>query len=167
MRDLERFSGILTEVARWRIGREEPLWRPDELSPAALLESYRVGEMRLGWLAHEPVATMVLKEEDRLFWPDVPPGESLFVHKLAVVRRYGGQGLSRSMLDAARDRALATGKAYLRLDCTADRPGLRRLYESYGFRCVGEGRVGTFCVALYELDLRPAYREIHDSDQLA
>lgn len=133
------------------------MWHPEELSPTALLESYRIGEMHLGWLSHdEPVAAMVLQEEDRTFWPDVPPGESLFVHKLAVVRRYGGRGLSRSMLDAARDLALATGKAYLRLDCAAGRPRLRGLYESYGFRCVGEGRVGPFDTAFYELRLRPA-----------
>jgi ribosomal protein S18 acetylase RimI-like enzyme len=156
MRDLERFSGILTEVARWLTVRGEPLWHPDELSPVALLESYRIGEMRLGWLAHEPVAAMVLQEEYRLFWPGVPPGESLFVHKLAVVRRYGGYGLSYSMLDAGRDLARATQKAYLRLDCAADRPRLRGLYESYGFRCVGEGRVGPFDTAFYELSLAPA-----------
>jgi GNAT superfamily N-acetyltransferase len=153
--ELERFSAILTEVARWLVDKGQPLWHPEGLSPAALLERYRIGEMYLGWLACEPVAAMVLQEEDRTFWPDAPPGESLFVHKLAVARRYGGRGLSRSMLDAARDRALATGKAYLRLDCAAERPKVRGLYESYGFRCVGEGTVGPFDTAFYELRVRP------------
>ena len=41
---------------------------------------------------------MVVQESDEYFWPDVPKGESLFVHKLAVARRLKGSGVAAAML---------------------------------------------------------------------
>jgi GNAT superfamily N-acetyltransferase len=152
-RDLDNLARLLLEAARWLEEKGEPMWRPDELTPDALLAKYRPGEMRLGWLEGEPVATMVLQDEDPSFWPDAPTGEALFLHKLAVARRHAGRGLSHAMLNAAGEQARALGKAYLRLDCAAYRPGLRGVYELYGFRCVGRRMVGPFDTAFYELEV--------------
>jgi len=152
-RDLDNFARLLLEAARWLEEKGEPMWRPDELTPDALLAKYRPEEMRLGWLQGETVAAMVLQDEDPFFWPDVPAGESLFVHKLAVARLYAGRGLSHAMLDAAREHAEALDRAFLRLDCAAYRPGLRGVYERYGFRYVGRRLVGPFDTAFYELEV--------------
>lgn len=154
-RDLELFSGILLEVAGWLEAGGRTLWGADELTPEALLGSYRIEEMYLGTLPRrEPAAVMVLREADKLFWPDAPEGESLFLHKLAVKRHLKGRGASTAMLDHARGLALTTGKKYLRLDCAVDLPRLREFYEGYGFRYVGRRMVGAFDLAFYELRLR-------------
>ena len=86
--------------------------------------------------------------------PDAPEGESLFVHKLAAARRLKGRGAAAAMLDWARARASDQGRAYLRLDCAADRPKLCRFYEGYGFRRVGRRMVGRYDTAFYEMPLR-------------
>ncbi|WP_166395054.1 GNAT family N-acetyltransferase [Rubrobacter marinus] len=152
--ELERFSRVLLEVAGWLEAGGRPMWTADELAPGALLERYDLREMRLGVLDGEPAAAMVVQESDGVFWPGAPEGESLFVHKLAVARRLKGRGAAAAMLDWARARALEQGKAYLRLDCAADRPKLRRFYEEYGFRGVGRRMVGPCDTAFYELPLR-------------
>lgn len=152
--DLKGFSGVLLEAARWLEAEGQPMWAPDELAPAALLERYDLEEMRLGVLSGEPVAAMVVQESDEHFWPDTPRGESLFVHKLATVRRLKGRGVATAMLDRARASATHLGKDYLRLDCAADRPKLRRFYEDYGLRRAGRRMVGPHDTAFYELPLR-------------
>ncbi|MEB0060361.1 GNAT family N-acetyltransferase [Variovorax sp. LG9.2] len=60
-------------------------------------------------------------------------GTSAFVHKLAVRRAWAKKGVSTELLSYARTRAQELGRAHLRLDCVADRHGLRSLYESFGF----------------------------------
>ena len=152
--DLQRFSGVLQEVAGWLEEQGQPMWTAAELTSGALLERYNLREMRLGLLCGEPAAAMVVQESDELFWPDVPKGESLFVHKLAAARRLKGRGAATAMLDWAKARASEQGRASLRLDCAADRPKLRRFYEEYGFRRVGREMVGPYDTAFYELPLR-------------
>ena len=34
-----------------------------------------------------------------MFWPGAPVDESLYIHKLAVRRKYAGQGISVHMID--------------------------------------------------------------------
>lgn len=110
--------------------------------------------MHLGLLRGEPAAAMVVQESDAFFWPGVPEGESLFVHKLARRSHLKGRGTAAAMLDWAKGRASEQERAYLRLDCAADRPKLCRFYEEYGFRRVGRRMLGPYDTAFYELPLR-------------
>lgn len=130
------------------------MWTVAELKPAVLLRDYDLEETRLGTISGEPTAAMVVQQSDEFFWPDVPEGESLFVHKLATVRRLKGQGTAVAMLDRVKARALEQEKRHLRLDCAADRPKLCRFYEEYGFRRVGHRQMGPHDTAFYELPLR-------------
>ena len=152
--DLEKFSSVLLEVAGWLEAKGEPMWTAAELTPAVLLRDYDLEEMRLGKISGGPAAAMVVQQSDEVFWPDVPEGESLFVHKLATARRLKGRGLAVAMLDWVKARALEQEKRYLRLDCAADRPKLCRFYEDYGFRQAGRRQVGPYDTAFYELPLR-------------
>lgn len=151
--DLGHFSSVLLEVAGWLEAKGQPLWPREQLAPAALLESYTLEEMRLGVVSGEPAAAMVVPDRDEFFWPDVPEGESLFIHKLAVTRRLKGHGVAVAMLDWVKARAAEQGRAYLRLDCAADRPRLCLLYEEYGFRRVDRRLMGPYDAAFYELPL--------------
>ena len=58
------------------------------------------------------------------------PGTSAFIHKLAVRRAWAKKGVSTELLSYARARARDLARAYLRLDCVADRKALRDLYAS-------------------------------------
>jgi GNAT superfamily N-acetyltransferase len=93
--------------------------------------------------------------EDTLFWPDVPRGQSAFVHRLAVRRQFAGGVVSTVLLDWAVGRARTLGKTYLRLDCEASRLRLRAVYERFGFRHHSDRQVGANFVARYEYEIAP------------
>ena len=148
------FSSVLQEAARALEQRRQPLWSQADLTPEALQKAYPDSEMILGFWKGEAVAGMVLVTEDPAFWPDAPVGESLFIHKLAVLPKAQGKGIAAQMLGVARTLAREQGKCYLRLDTASERPKVRAFYEKHGFGYVGECRVGQFDAALYEQEVK-------------
>ena len=94
---------------------------------------------------------MRLTSADPLCWPDAARGEALYLHSLAVRRVASGGKASSALLSAAARRTEARGARYLRLDCEASRPRLRRVYERFGFRHHSQRVVGPFVVSRYQL----------------
>ena len=94
---------------------------------------------------------MKFELEDAHFWPEVPAGTSAFIHKLAVRRAWSKKGVSGELLSYARTRARNLGRTHLRLDCVADRQGLRNLYERFGFALHSVIQIGAASHARYEL----------------
>ena len=75
---------------------------------------------------------MYLHNADTLFWPQDPPGEAFYVHRLAVARNFAGRGFANAMLRWAEAETLNQGRRFLRLDCEP-RPKLLALYQKAGF----------------------------------
>src|SRR4030095_6620347 len=97
----------------------------DELVCARIAADVARGEFYLAECDAEVVGTIKFQLADTLFWPDMPPDESAFVHRLAVRRRVAGGQLSAVLLRWAAERAASLGRRFLRLDCGAARPPLR------------------------------------------
>ena len=150
---LPQFSNLLTEAALWLEREGKTLWNPLELTPEALLERYRMGEMFLATLEGKAVGTAVLMESDPLFWPDALEAEALYLHKLCVARAQAGRGLGHTLLDTARAEARGRNKIFLRLDTSSQHPPLCAFYEGYSFEQVGERQVGPYLVNLYQLEV--------------
>lgn len=145
------FSSILMEATEWlrRTGKE--MWTSEQVSVDSLLMVCAPEEMFLGYIDGFPAATMILQEDDEIFWPDAPKGESLFLHKLSVRRRFAGTSLAVEMINWAKLKAKHDSKKFLRLDCAADREKLCRFYEAQGFEKVREQVMfGTWPTAFYE-----------------
>ena len=120
------------------------MWRDDELVSARLAADVAAGHFFIAESNLEPAGVVKFQLEDPEFWPDVPPGESAFVHRLAVRRSFAGGEVSSALLNWALERARTLGKKYLRLDCEASRSRLRALYERFGFVHHSDRQVGTF-----------------------
>ena len=148
--NLEAASEILIEAARWLLSRGDPLWQPEDLSAQALRPQALDGTLHLGRLRGEPVATIVLQFEDRLFWPDEARADAAFFHRLAVRRRVAGSGVAPALIAWAEQRAREAGRSWLRLDCSARHPGLAAYYEGLGFERHSEGRIGPWSFLRYQ-----------------
>jgi len=135
-KDLFTASKIMTEVAEWLLKTGQPFWSLEELTPDHLVQYYQVDEFFLGVIREEPVAVMVLKWDDPLFWPEAKPGEAVYLHKFSIRNAYRGQQLSQKLLNWAVSYAAQNDRKYLRLDCDADRPKLNRIYQNFGFKPV-------------------------------
>jgi GNAT superfamily N-acetyltransferase len=123
---------LIREAADWLAAKGEPLWGPNETSYDALVEVARAGELVTGRVVGALAACMYLHDEDRLFWPRAKPEEAFYIHRLAVARKYAGQGFAQAMLNWAEAEACAKARPYLRLDCEP-RPKLLALYRDAGF----------------------------------
>ena len=136
-----------------------PMWAQDSLTTERLSIQYPGAQGRLGTLNDQAVAAILLVPGDPQFWPDDPPGEALYLHKLAVHPGRQGRGLSTPMIRAAVQATRAAERPWLRLDTDAERPKLRSLYERQGFLLVREGHMDGWPAAWYELRVEERARQ--------
>lgn len=152
--DLDAVVSTLREAAQWLQRDGRPLWSAADLDPERIGRDVRDGAY---WVARpgtgEVAGVMRLDLEDPHYWPEIAPGSSLYLHKLAVRRAWAGQGVSTALLGFARERTRALHRHCLRLDCVADRQGLRALYEGFGFALHSEVHKGNWALARYVLDV--------------
>lgn len=149
-------AAVLGEAAAWlrQTGRE--LWLAEEVAPAKVAPDVLAGLFYVVAQEEEITAVAKIQFDDPLFWPDVPPNSSLFLHRIAVRRAFAGQGMVGALLAFARQMAVVNGRSYVRLDCDAARPALRRYYERLGFGHHSDRQVGPWWVARYELSVANA-----------
>jgi GNAT superfamily N-acetyltransferase len=147
-------EALLVDAARWVDALGEVMWETGELAPERIASEIAAGQFRLAMADGDPAGVIRFQLEDTLFWPDLPTDHgSAFVHRLAVARRYKGQGISTALLQWAADHARELGRTHLRLDCDKSRPKLMALYERFGFQFHSFRQVGPYYVARYQYPL--------------
>ncbi len=115
--------------------------REDDGSPIAACISYDGGylkKLRRPFF-HEANKTLGwgLTDEEIEAWPgETEPGE-FYLDTIMVLPQYRGQGIARALIADAGIKAAMAGKP-LGLLCDLDNDKAHRLYESVGFRNVGE-----------------------------
>ena len=138
--DVAEADALIRAAAAWLDAAGMTLWGPEEISYDDLLTVARAGELIIARKDGEAIACLYLHDEDRVFWPQCPPGEAFYVHRLAVARKFAGQGFARAMLAWAEDEARGKGRKFLRLDCVP-RAKLIALYRGAGFVPVDPGPI--------------------------
>ena len=148
--DVAIVSAVLTEAALWLEQTGKALWRAEDMTVEKVLPD--IGRYFIAEVNGEVAGILKLQLKDRIFWPDFAEDDSAYIHRVTVRRSFAGRGISRSMLLWAADHARSLGKKYLRLDCEAGRPrpGLRAVYENFGFGHHSDRKVGPYQVARYQ-----------------
>ena len=152
--DVGTIESLLLEAAAWVDALGVVMWEAGELEREEVERDVAAGQFFVAEADGDPAGILRFQLEDELFWPDLRPGRSAFVHRIVVHRAYKGTGVSAALLQWAADRARELGRHHLRLDCDANRPKLRALYERFGFRLHSYRQVGPYYVARYEYPLR-------------
>ena len=148
--DTEKVAAVLGEAVRWLEQTGQPMWRANELTSSRIAADVDAGLFFIAECDGEPAGVVKFQLEDGQFWPDLPAGDSAFVHRLAVRRQFAGGGISSALLNWAVERARSLGKDYLRLDCEASRPKLRDVYERFGFVHHSDRHIGPYFVSRYQ-----------------
>lgn len=153
--DVPGAQAVLAEARQWLADRSIDQWR-DPLPDRVIEEDVRRGRLFVVRADGGLAGMLSIAHSDEDTWgPD--SARALYVHRLAVAHRYRGAQLGRKLLRWARTYALDRGCEWLRLDCAADNPGLRRFYERVGFAYVRDEIVPSpdgrrsFRVSLYQL----------------
>ena len=150
--DVAVVDAMIREAAAWVDALGVVMWEDGELDSGRIRTEVESGMFFLAVIDGEPAGAIRFQLEDTLFWPDRPSGEAAFVHRLVVRRAFKGRGVARALLEWAVGHASANGRGLLRLDCDANRPKLRALYESCGFRLHSYRQVGPYYVSRYEIE---------------
>lgn len=149
--DAPMIAVVLQMAAQWLTDDGRGLWSAEDVSQERALRDTSAGLFHVARDGEEMAGVMKFELEDAYFWPDILPGTSAFVHKLAVRREWAKKGVSTQLLAYAERRAQQLGLPYLRLDCVADRESLRKLYEGFGFALHSVVQKGVMSFARYEL----------------
>ena len=150
--DAGAIAEILQEAASWLEEKNAALWSRDRITIEKVAPE---AEARMFWLAQiegENAGCVRYQETDEEYWGDVPHSDSAFIHRLAVKRKFSGGGVSKALVNWAKEKARAEGKSYLRLDC-ANRENLRAVYENYGFKFHSIKEKEPYPVVRYEFKL--------------
>ncbi|GAA3133638.1 GNAT family N-acetyltransferase [Streptosporangium carneum] len=133
--DLRAVLSLLGEAADWLNAMGVRQWPAGGFPAERITPLIEAGDMYLLEGREGVVATLALDgNADPEFWgaQDVP-GSALYVHKLSVARGRSGLGLGQALLDWAGLRVLATGRRWLRLDCSKDNARLQDYYRGQRF----------------------------------
>jgi GNAT superfamily N-acetyltransferase len=146
-------ASILNEAEQWVTSRGTPMWELGEIEEQRIADEVEHGCFAVAWTSGEAAGTIKFQLDDPEFWPDKEGENAAYIHRLAVRRRFAGQGVSAALMRWAEERARGLGRDVLRLDCDADRTSLRAMYERFGFKYESHRQVGPYLVARYELAL--------------
>lgn len=154
-KDIPVIEEILLDAVMW-MHKEgfDNLWNESNTKWNELSKNYKIEDFYISYDKEIPTACMALTEYDATYWPNVPKGKSLYIHKLAVKRAYAGKSSSRELFNFAKNLAYKYQIPAIRLDCNQQRQKLRELYEKNGFVCVDEViRRDGYGIALYICNL--------------
>jgi GNAT superfamily N-acetyltransferase len=140
---------ILAEAAGWLAGRGILQW-PEHGFPATdVADRIQRGEIYLARLCCHPVATVAIDWSDEYFW-GTSDNDAVYVHRLAVRRRWAGNKIGEYLLEWAAEQATAAGKTWVRLDCVAANERLCQYYLDRGWTHVRDVPFGNFTASLFQ-----------------
>jgi hypothetical protein len=132
--DIPGAIAVLLEITEFRKSLGQDRWNKDWFTPKALqswIDNRSLVVARLDGLV---VGTMLVEDEDKTFWPDDPPGEALYVHRLARARTApAAKGAAAHFLAFAEQEARGRGRGFVRLDCALDET-LAAIYQGAAYR---------------------------------
>jgi GNAT superfamily N-acetyltransferase len=157
--DVDVSAEMLEAAASRGASEGRPSWTqgafagPESIGVSRLRKDLERRSLYLVWVGDRPVATFSLLESDPMYWP-AAGDDALYLHRFAVRRDAAGAG--RRAVEWIVEEARRRGRDYIRLDCLAENPGIRRYYESCGFVAVDETVIDEVRFSLYELPVTAA-----------
>jgi GNAT superfamily N-acetyltransferase len=164
--DTSIIEDILLDVVQWLDSNNMHQWERKNVLWEHLQQFYRVDDFCLAYSEKNPVGCMALTDYDPVFWPDIPRGKSLFIHKMGVKRIARGKGVFDALIGYAKDSCIKRGIPWIHIDCHQSRTKVRALYEKHGFRCVAETLLGDYSTALYSYNMNHSAEEYGGTHRL-
>ncbi|MFF2886186.1 GNAT family N-acetyltransferase [Paenibacillus sp. NPDC057967] len=149
--DAVKLRGLLEGAARW-IHSAHGLrqWREEDFTQETVDTFIGEQEVFVTERGEELVGCFSVHWSYEEIWGERYHDDAGYVHRLAVSRRYKGEGVGQELLEWAEGYIRSKGKRWLRLDCMADNPGLNRYYQSQGFDLQGRFDGEGWSANLYE-----------------
>ncbi|WP_277489292.1 GNAT family N-acetyltransferase [Breznakia sp. PF5-3] len=129
-------------------------WEKEEVLWKTLQNEYVVENFYLVYQDDDPVGCFCVIDYDPTYWLHDKPHEALYIHKVMVLDKVKGQGVSNYILDQFKELGRKAGMPCVKLDVRAHKDKLRAYYERNDFILeeivdLGKG----YLTALYRYDL--------------
>lgn len=133
---------LLKEVAQWLQDKEVNQWQYllGEEATAEILEGVREKYTYVVMKEDEIVGTFTVSPKqndwDQHIFGKEEVSDSLYIHRLAVKRKYKGNGIGETIVKWIEEN-VQSDKRYLKLDCVEYNRTLNDFYKKNGFEYVG------------------------------
>jgi GNAT superfamily N-acetyltransferase len=137
--DIPVIEEILLDAVNWLTKNGiQNTWNASNIKWTNLSNSFKINNFYIAYQNEFPAACMALTDFDPIFWPNIPKGEALYLHKVAVKREFARKGFTKELIDFAKNLAESHCINTIHLNCNRHRDKLRKVYENQGFICVEE-----------------------------
>lgn len=144
-KDREHILTLLTETANWFKSKGSSQWSGllDGIDTHNTANAIERGDVFV-CKNNSTIAGMVMllqtpSEWDRNLWKlQDEDNTSLYLHRLAINRKYANENLGQSILNWCKTSIQFKGKDKIRLDCIANNEFLNDFYQRAGFTYMGE-----------------------------
>ena len=150
LHDIDSIEIILLDAVLWLKEKNiQNLWNENNTRWDILKKTYDISDFYIIFVDNEAAGCMALTDVDEKYWPDYQKGEAIFLHKMAVKRKFAGMNVSVVLMDYVKEYAAKLGVKAVCLDCNSKRNRLRTLYEENGFKYVKDMKNEEYILALY------------------
>lgn len=151
--ELEAVLLLLKEAALWLQKKGIDYWQ-DWISPPPnfidwIKQGFDQNEFYMVENDRGVIGCFRLQWQDPMFWGDREDTAG-YIHSFTISRDLAGQSIGKCVLDLIESYCRQNEKEFLRIDCGINIKGLRKYYEQYGFKPVGEVTVLGERLTLYE-----------------
>lgn len=110
-------------------------WNLEDVTWDALHKIYQITDF---YVLEDPDirACCCIVDIDQVYWPAMPKGESLYLHKIMVDSTYQKKGYGDALVAYFKTKGRTEGYADVRLDVREQKDKLREFYERNGFQLV-------------------------------
>jgi ribosomal protein S18 acetylase RimI-like enzyme len=122
---------ILEEGREWLKDKGIPQWI-NPFSSEWIKKRLNENEFYKAQANNETIAIFRLLHNDPFIWGEQSE-KAIYIHSLAVRRKYHGKGIGRYLLEWVEEFANNNKYKYLRLDCMAENAALCNYYAQAGF----------------------------------
>ena len=151
--ELEAVLSLLKEAAGWLQKKGIDYWQDWISPPPHFIDWIRQGFEQNEFYMTEKDGSIIgcfrLQWQDPVFWGQQKDNAG-YIHSFTISRNLAGQGIGKTVLGLIESHCRQKEKELLRLDCGINIKGLRKYYEQYGFKPIGEVTVSGERLTLYE-----------------
>lgn len=110
-------------------------WNLEDVTWENLSKTYSINDFYV--LEDEDVkACCCIVDVDPVYWPEMPKGKSLYLHKIMVDPDCSKRGYGDALVSYFKEKGRIEGYPDVRLDVRAQKDKLRMFYERNGFELV-------------------------------
>lgn len=108
--DILAIEGILINVVIWmNKNKLHNQWNEYSIKWNCLSKDYEINDFYIDYQNGVPAACIAITDLDLKYWPEIPQRKSLYIHKLAVKREFASKGISKELINFAKNLSLKNG----------------------------------------------------------